>query len=256
MKKIRLIPRLDIKGENLIKGIHLEGLRVLGNPNEFAVNYYKQGADELILMDCVASLYGRNNLSEIISKAAKNIFIPITVGGGIRTVDDAIHLFRCGADKVAINTAAVSNPKLISDMAQLFGSQAVVLSVEAKKTSMDMWEVFTNNGREHTGRDVVDWIKEGVERGAGEVLLTSIDREGTRKGLDLELASAVTSGVSVPIILSGGFGVVEHIRGGLNIDGIDAVAIADALHYKRLTIGQVRSYVKECGYEVRFYEDA
>jgi cyclase len=256
VKKIRLIPRLDIKGENLIKGIHLEGLRVMGNPNEFAVNYYKQGADELILMDCVASLYGRNNLSDIISKAAKNIFIPITVGGGIRTVDDAIHLFRCGADKVAINTAAVSNPKLISDMAQLFGSQAVVLSVEAKKTSMDMWEVFTNNGREHTGRDVVDWIKEGVERGAGEVLLTSIDREGTRKGLDLELASAVTSGVSVPIILSGGFGVVEHIRGGLNIDGVDAVAIADALHYKRLTIGQVRSYAQECGYEVRFYEDA
>ncbi len=256
MKKIRLIPRLDIKGENLIKGIHLEGLRIMGDPNEFAINYYQQGADELLLMDCVASLYGRNNLTDIISKAAKNIFIPITVGGGIRTVEDAIHLFRCGADKVAINTAAVSNPKLISEMAQRFGSQAVVLSVEAKKSSMNMWEVFTNNGREHTGRNVVDWIKEGVERGAGEVLLTSIDREGTRKGLDLELASAVTSGISVPVILSGGLGVVEHIRGGLNLDGIDAVAIADALHYKRLTIGQVRSYAEECGYEVRFYGNA
>jgi cyclase len=256
LKKIRLIPRLDIKGENLIKGIHLEGLRIMGDPNEFAINYYQQGADELLLMDCVASLYGRNNLTDIISKAAKNIFIPITVGGGIRTVEDAIHLFRCGADKVAINTAAVSNPKLISEMAQRFGSQAVVLSVEAKKSSMNMWEVFTNNGREHTGRNVVDWIKEGVERGAGEVLLTSIDREGTRKGLDLELASAVTSGISVPVILSGGLGVVEHIRGGLNLDGIDAVAIADALHYKRLTIGQVRSYAEECGYEVRFYGNA
>lgn len=256
MKKIRFIPRLDIKGNNLIKGIHLEGLRVIGNPNEFAVNYYKQGADELLLMDCVASLYGRNNLSDIVSEAAKNIFIPITVGGGIRSIDDATQLFRCGADKVAINTAAVANPALISDLAQRFGSQAIVLSVEAKKSTPNTWEVFTNNGREHTGKNVIDWIQEGIARGAGEILLTSIDMEGTRKGLDLDLASAVSTKISVPIILSGGIGDIEHIGDGLSAGDVDAIAIADALHYKRLTVEQIRAYARQRGYEVRFYEGA
>ncbi|HAU1940509.1 TPA: imidazole glycerol phosphate synthase subunit HisF, partial [Legionella pneumophila] len=193
MSNVRLIARLDIKGPNLIKGVHLEGLRVVGNPNEYAMAYYAQGADELIYMDTVASLYGRNNLSEIVKTTAENVFIPITVGGGIRSVDDAKQLLRCGADKVAINTAATKNPTLISDIARRFGSQCVVLSIEAKRTVDGRWEVMTDNGREHTGMDVVDWARNGEEFGAGEILLTSIDQEGTRKGFDLELVKQVSS---------------------------------------------------------------
>ena len=172
MKNIRLIPRLDVKSNNLIKGIQLEGLRVLGTPNEFALRYYKQGADELIYMDCVASLYGRNNLHDIVEQAARDVFIPLTVGGGIRSVDDANRLLRCGADKVAVNTAAVSNPHLIADIARCFGSQCMVLSVEAKQLGPGHWEAYTNNGREKTGIDVVDWVRRGVALGAGEILLT------------------------------------------------------------------------------------
>ncbi|HEM0907920.1 TPA: imidazole glycerol phosphate synthase subunit HisF, partial [Legionella pneumophila] len=197
MSNVRLIARLDIKGPNLIKGVHLEGLRVVGNPNEYAMAYYAQGADELIYMDTVASLYGRNNLSEIVKTTAENVFIPITVGGGIRSVDDAKQLLRCGADKVAINTAATKNPTLISDIARRFGSQCVVLSIEAKRTVDGRWEVMTDNGREHTGMDVVDWARNGEEFGAGEILLTSIDQEGTRKGFDLELVKQVSSMVSI-----------------------------------------------------------
>jgi len=185
MRKVRLVARLDIKGPNLIKGIHLEGLRVIGAPNEHALRYYQQGADEFIYMDCVASLYGRNNLGDIVQNAVKDVFVPITVGGGIRSVEDATHLLRCGADKVAVNTAAVANPKLISDIARRFGSQCMVLSIEAKQIGPDRWEVFTDNGRERTGLDVVVWVKQGVALGAGEILLTSVDREGTRKGFDI-----------------------------------------------------------------------
>jgi cyclase len=185
MRKIRLIARLDIKGPNLIKGVHLEGLRVIGSPNEYALKYYQQGADELIYMDCVASLYGRNSLEEIIQNAAKDVFVPMTVGGGIRSVEDATNLLRCGADKVAVNTAAVANPQLISGISQRFGSQCMVLSIEAKQVGPDKWEVFTDNGRERTGLDVIDWVKKGVDLGAGEILLTSVDREGTRKGFDI-----------------------------------------------------------------------
>ncbi|HAU2049736.1 TPA: imidazole glycerol phosphate synthase subunit HisF, partial [Legionella pneumophila] len=211
MSNVRLIARLDIKGPNLIKGVHLEGLRVVGNPNEYAMAYYAQGADELIYMDTVASLYGRNNLSEIVKTTAENVFIPITVGGGIRSVDDAKQLLRCGADKVAINTAATKNPTLISDIARRFGSQCVVLSIEAKRTVNGRWEVMTDNGREHTGMDVVDWARNGEEFGAGEILLTSIDQEGTRKGFDLELVKQVSSMVSIPVIASGGMGKLEDL---------------------------------------------
>nr|Q9RDX2.1 RecName: Full=Imidazole glycerol phosphate synthase subunit HisF; AltName: Full=IGP synthase cyclase subunit; AltName: Full=IGP synthase subunit HisF; AltName: Full=ImGP synthase subunit HisF; Short=IGPS subunit HisF [Legionella pneumophila]CAB65215.1 HisF protein [Legionella pneumophila] len=212
MSNVRLIARLDIKGPNLIKGVHLEGLRVVGNPNEYAMAYYAQGADELIYMDTVASLYGRNNLSEIVKTTAENVFIPITVGGGIRSVDDAEQLLRCGADKVAINTAATKNPTLISDIARRFGSQCVVLSIEAKRTVNGRWEVMTDNGREHTGMDVVDWARNGEKFGAGEILLTSIDQEGTRKGFDLELVKQVSSMVSIPVIASGGMGKLEEFN--------------------------------------------
>src|SRR6185437_12546090 len=187
MRTVRLIARLDIKAPNLIKGIHLEGLRVIGDPNVYARRYYEQGADELIYMDIVASLYERNSLTDIVEKATRNVFVPLTVGGGVRSVEDARKLLASGADKVGINTAAVRRPALIAEIAQRFGSQAVVLSIEAKRSSPGHWEAYTDNGREHTGLDVVAWAKRATELGAGEILLTSVDQEGTRKGLDVAL---------------------------------------------------------------------
>jgi imidazole glycerol-phosphate synthase subunit HisF len=253
-RSIRLIARLDIKGPNLIKGIHLEGLRVIGAPNEHALRYYHQGADELIYMDCVASLYGRNNLREIVRSAAQDVFIPMTVGGGIRSVDDVTELLRCGADKVAVNTAAVARPQLLTEIAQRFGSQCLVLSIEAKQIGPERWEAYTDNGRERTGLDVIAWVKRGVELGAGEVLLTSVDREGTRRGYDVALARAVTAEVSVPVIASGGMGkpadVIEVVEQG----NADAVAMADILHYQRATVGDVRHAVQSAGITVRSYE--
>lgn len=254
MSNIRIIARLDIKGVNLIKGIHLEGLRVIGSPSEFALNYYLQGADELIYMDSVASLYGRNHLGEIIKAAAKDIFVPMTVGGGIRSVDDVTQILRFGADKVAINTAAVASPNLISDVARRFGSQCMVLSIEAKQVGVDRWEVYTENGRERTGLDVVEWVKRGVQMGAGEILLTSVDMEGTRKGFDINLVKAVSSEVSVPVIASGGMGDPKDIVPVVNIGGADAVAIADILHYKRSRISDIRAAAKNAGIMVRAYE--
>lgn len=251
MGNLRIIPRLDIKGSNLIKGIRLEGLRVIGDPQEYAIKYYEEGADELIYMDIVASLYGRNNLSEIISRAAKNIFIPITVGGGIRTVDDARHILRSGADKVAINTAAIARPGLITDVARQFGSQAMVLSIEAKNVGPRRWEAYTDNGRERTGLDVIDWVKQAMELGAGEVLLTSVDREGTRKGFDLELIRAVSEVIRVPLIASGGMGTFEHFYEAGTFGRADAIAMADVLHYGRLTISDIRNQAIERGMSVR-----
>lgn len=251
MSNVRLIPRLDIKGPNLIKGIHLEGLRVVGDPQEFAIRYYQAGADELIYMDIVASLYGRNNLSDIIRRAADNVYIPITVGGGIRTVDDARHLLRSGADKVAINTAAIGRPDLISEVAHRFGSQAMVLSIEAKEITPGKWEAYTDNGREKTGRDVIEWVQRGVELGAGEVLLTSVDREGTRKGFDLNLIKAVSAAVSVPVIASGGMGSADHMVAAAKVGGADAIAMADVLHYGRTTLQQLRHAALDANLAVR-----
>ncbi len=254
MRKIRLIARLDVKGPNLIKGIHLEGLRVIGSPNVHALRYYEQGADELIYMDCVASLYGRNSLGDIVRSAAQDVFIPMTVGGGIRSVGDATHLLRSGADKVAVNTAAVANPQLISDIARQFGSQCMVLSIEAKYIGPDRWEVYTDNGREKTGLDVIDWVKRGVALGAGEVLLTSVDREGTRKGFDVAMLKAVTQEVGVPVIASGGMGKPEDLLDAVQMGAADAVAMADVLHYGRATIGDIRAVAQAAGIEVRAFE--
>jgi cyclase len=254
VKNIRLIARLDIKGPNLIKGIHLEGLRVMGSPNEHALRYYLQGADELIYMDCVASLYGRNHLGDIVKAAAKDIFVPMTVGGGIRSVDDASEILREGADKVAVNTAAVANPQLISDIARRFGSQCMVLSIEAKQIGPESWEVYTDNGRERTGLDVIEWVKRAVALGAGEVLLTSVDREGTRKGFDIALVKALTAEISVPVIASGGMGKPEDLLDVVREGGADAVAMADILHYKRAEIGEIRAVAEAAGLGVRHYE--
>jgi cyclase len=256
VRNVRLIARLDIKGPNLIKGIHLEGLRVIGSPAEHALRYYAQGVDELLYMDCVASLYGRNHLGDIVRSAAENIFVPMTVGGGIRSVEDATQILRAGADKVAVNTAAVANPQLITDIARRFGSQCMVLSIEAKQIGQQRWEVYTDNGRERTGLDVIDWVKRGVAMGAGEILLTSVDREGTRKGFDIDLVRAVTTEASVPVIASGGMGKIEDGVAVAREGGADAVAMADILHYKRAGVGEIRAHAKAAGLDVRDYAQA
>ena len=248
---IRLIARLDIKGPNLVKTVHLEGLRVLGDPQTFATQYYLDGADELIYMDVVASLYGRNNLTEIITHTAQNIFIPLTVGGGVRSLDDANKLLRAGADKVAINTAATKNPKLLSELALSIGSQSVVLSIEAKKNSASTWEAYTDSGREKTGLDVVEWAIQGERLGAGEILLTSVDQEGTKKGFDLDLLKAVTDAVGIPVIASGGLGSVDHLEQAVKVGKVQAVAMADILHYKKSDLKKIRIEVQDRGIEVR-----
>lgn len=250
MAGLRIIPRLDVKGANLIKGIRLEGLRVVGDPHAFALRYYAQGADELVFMDIVASLYQRNNLTDIIARAADQIYIPITVGGGIRSLADVHTMLRSGADKVAINTAAIARPELISEVSGRFGSQCMVLSVEAKRCGPHQWEAYTDNGREHTGLDVVSWIERAVKLGAGEVMLTAVDQEGTRKGLDIELMRAVNSRVSVPVIASGGFSDPLDLKRASDV-GTSGVAIADALHWQRTTIAQVKQQARALGLEVR-----
>ncbi len=232
--KVRIIPRLDIKGPNVVKGIHLEGLRVLGRPQDFARMYYEQGADELIYLDMVASLYGRNNLAEVVSRAARELYIPLTVGGGIRSVRDIQRLLRAGADKVAINTAALRNPQLIRDGANAFGSQCIVVYIEAKQRGLDRYECLTDNARERSGIDVFDWVRKAQDLGAGEILLTSIDREGTGKGYDLELTARVTELVDIPIIASGGAGRPEHIEAVIRKGKADAVCAASLFHYALL----------------------
>lgn len=251
MANIRIIPRLDIKGPNLIKGIQLEGLRVIGDPNEYAQKYYEAGADEIIYMDVVASLYGRNSLDDIVRHTAQNVFVPITVGGGIRSVEDVNRALRAGADKTAINTAAVKCPELITEVSNTFGSQCMVLSIEAKHTSDGEWQAFTDNGREKTGLDVIEWAKRGEELGAGEILLTSVDHEGMRSGFDCDLVRTVSSAVSIPVIASGGFGKMEHLFDVVDNGLADAVAIADALHYSRMELSDIRSAALEKGINVR-----
>jgi cyclase len=251
MKKIRLIPRLDIKGPKVIKGIHLEGLRVVGDPQEFARRYYDQGADELLYVDVVASLYGRNSLHDIVQSAARDVFVPLTVTGGLRSVDDVRLMLRSGADKVGINTAATKRPELIREVARKFGSQCMVLSIEAKQVAPGRWEAYTDNGREKTGLDVIEWVQRGVELGAGEILLTSVDREGTREGFDTSLVAAVSAVVPVPVIASGGMGCLEDVATVVREGAADAVAMADMLHYGRATIAEIRAAARAAGLTVR-----
>ncbi len=252
MANVRLIARLDIKAPNLIKGVHLEGLRKIGDPQQFAQAYYAAGADEILYMDIVASLYNRNSLSDIVRYTAERIFIPITVGGGIRSLRDVEIALRAGADKVAINTGAIARPQLIGEVAKRFGSQCMVLSIEAKRVGgQSQWEAFTDNGREHTGIDVIEWAKRAVNEGAGEILLTSVDQEGTRKGFDVELTRAVSDAVSVPLIASGGMGNVDHLIDVVQNGRADAVAMADVLHYRRLELADIRAAASDAGIVVR-----
>lgn len=250
MRHVRIIGRLDIKGPNLIKGVRLEGLRVVGDPNEHAVAYYQAGIDELLFIDIVASLYQRNNLSDIISRAADQVYVPITVGGGLRSLDDVSRMLNSGADKVAINTAAIARPGLVTEVARRYGSQCMVLGVEAKRVAPGRWEAYTDNGRERTGRDVIDWVRQGVDLGAGEVLITSVDQEGTRKGFDLALVQQVCDAVRVPITASGGFGAPGDLA-AVGTTGVSGIAIADALHWKRMTVAQIKDQARAAGLDVR-----
>lgn len=227
---IRIIPRLDIKGPNLVKGVHLEGLRVLGKPSAFARYYYEEGADELVFMDVVASLYGRNSLLEIVEQTANEIFIPLVVGGGLRSISDIRDVLRAGADKVTLNTAAVGRPEFITEASRQFGSSTIVVSIEAMKRG-DRYEAFTDNGRERTGLDAIDWAVRAAELGAGELLVTSIEKEGTGRGYDLELTRAIAERVEVPVVACGGAGKPSDVLEVIDA-GASAACLASMLHYE------------------------
>ena len=231
MKTVRIIPRLDIKGPNLVKGIHLEGLRVLGKPSDFAKYYYEHGADELMFMDIVASLYERNSLHDIISETVKSIFIPITVGGGLRSITDIKEVLRVGADKVCLNTAALKNPQLIKDASRMFGSSTIVVAIEAIKESNGRYLAYTDNGREYTGIDVFEWAQKVAQLGAGEIVITSVDREGTGQGYDLDLISRISNLVGIPVIAHGGAGKQEHVLNVLKDGNISSAMISSLFHY-------------------------
>jgi len=248
---VRLIARLDIKGPNVIKGIHLEGLRIIGAPAEIARRYYEQSIDEIIYMDTVASLYGRNNILGVVEEAARSIFVPLTVGGGIRTVEDVVKALRSGADKVAINTAAIRRPEFIREAASVFGSQCIVLSVEAKQRGPGQWEALTDNGREKTDVDVLEWVSRAEQLGAGEILITSVDMEGTRKGFDLTLIRAVHERVRIPVIASGGAGSADHVVALARERISDAIACASIFHYGTAPVAAVKTSLAGAGIEVR-----
>jgi cyclase len=235
MRTVRIIPRLDIKGPNLVKGIHLEGLRVLGKPSDFAKYYYEQGADELMFMDVVASLYERNSLQDIITETAKSIFIPITVGGGIRNLNDIKSMLRIGADKVSINTAAIKRPEFIREASEEFGSSTIVISIEAIKNSDGNYYAFVDNGREFTGVEILEWVQKVQHLGAGELFITSVDRDGTGKGIDFELTKSIFESVSIPIIAHGGIGSIKDVESAFESEFIDSISIGSALHYDALS---------------------
>ena len=251
MTSVRIIARLDVKAPYLIKGVHLEGLRKLGDPQTFAEKYYNDGIDEIIYIDSVASLYERNTIVDIVRHTAENVFIPITAGGGVRSVDDARELLRVGADKIAICTAALKTSSLISEIASTLGSQCMVLSVQAKSRADGGWEAYCDQGREHTGRDVLEWVREAEQLGAGEILLTSIDQEGTYRGFDLDLLRAVSSRVSIPVIAIGGMGSVDHAGAAISAGGATAVAVAGFLHYEKSSVPEIRDGLRDLGHQVR-----
>lgn len=228
---VRIIPKIDIKGPNLVKGVNLEGLRVLGNPAFFAKRYYQDGADELIFQDVVASLYGRNSLYEIIKKTADEIFIPLTVGGGIRSIGDIKTILRAGADKVSINTFAHENPEFLSEASNTFGTSTIVVSIEAIKQQNGDYLAFTDNGRNGTGKEVVKWCEYVEKKGAGEILLTSVDKDGTGSGMDLTLIEKVCNCVNIPVVVNGGIGNIQNIKNVLENNKVSGLAISSILHY-------------------------
>ncbi len=242
---LRIIPRLDIKNNTIVKGIHMEGLRVVGVPADASKKYYEQGADELLYLDVVASLYERNSLIEIIRDIADHIFVPLTVGGGIRTIENIREILRAGADKVAINTAAIKRPEFIREASKKFGSQCIIGSIEVKRMGEDKWEAYVDTGREATGVDAFEWAQKLVDLGAGELLVTSIDHEGTQRGMGIELIKKIARHVSVPVIACGGCGNPDHLVELIQQTNVSAVACASIFHYDKLTITAVKEYLRD-----------
>lgn len=250
MRNIRIIPRLDIKGPNVVKGIHMEGLRIVGRPAELARKYYEAGADELIAMDIVASLYGRSPDFDLMRSIANELFIPLTMGGGIQSLHDITNFLRAGADKVVINTYATRNPQLLSEAVRQFGSQCVVLSVEAKRTPNGSWEAYTDGGREHSGKDAIEWVKQALSLGVGEILLASVDRDGTKKGYDLDLLRTVTSFATVPVIVHGGARDAPSLLAAIEARA-DALSLGSILHYDECTVGSLKKELAAVGIPIR-----
>lgn len=246
----RIIPCLDVTDGRVVKGINFVELRDAGDPVEIARRYDEQGADELTFLDITASSDNRGLILHIIEQVASQVFIPLTVGGGVRAVEDVRRLLNAGADKVSMNTAAVVNPQLVADASGRFGSQCIVVAIDAKRVG-DHWEVFTHGGRKPTGMDAVAWAKKMVELGAGELLLTSMDRDGTKSGFDLELTRAISDAVDVPIIASGGVGNLDHLVDGVKQGGADAVLAASIFHFGEYSVGQAKHYMADHGIEVR-----
>lgn len=247
----RIIPCLDLKNGRVVKGTNFVGLRDAGDPVEAAIEYDKQGADELVLLDITASSDARDIMTEIVSQVASHIFIPFTVGGGIRTVEDFTGILRAGADKVSVNSAALKDPSLISRAAQKFGSQCVVVAMDAKRSAPGKWTLYLNGGRVDTGKDALEWAKEAEALGAGEILLTSMDCDGVKNGYDLELTRAVSQAVSIPVIASGGAGKLEHFADAFEKGCADAVLAASLFHFKEIAIPDLKEYLAGRGISVR-----
>ncbi|MGH9209568.1 MAG: imidazole glycerol phosphate synthase subunit HisF [Acidimicrobiales bacterium] len=252
MRNVRVIPCLDVDAGRVVKGVNFVGLRDAGDPVELAARYDAEGADELVFLDITASSDGRDTIVDVARRTAEQVFIPFTVGGGIRSVDDARALLRVGADKVSVNSAAVERPELIGELATEFGAQCVVLAIDARRTDDgNSFEVLTHGGRQPTDRRAVCWAEEGVERGAGEILLTSMDRDGTRDGFDLALTRAVCGAVDVPVIASGGVGTLDHLVSGVLEGGADAVLAASIFHFGERTVREAKAHLTAAGVTVR-----
>lgn len=247
----RIIPCLDVTAGRVVKGVSFVELRDAGDPVEIARRYDEQGADELTFLDITASSDDRNIIFHIIEKVAEQVFIPLTVGGGVRAVQDVRNLLNAGADKVSINTSAVTNPQLVEDAAGRYGSQCIVVAIDAKQVAPGKWEVFTHGGRKATGLDAVEWAQKMQSLGAGEILLTSMDQDGQKKGFDLGLTKAVTDALEIPVIASGGVGNLQHLADGVRIGGADAVLAASIFHFGEYTVQQAKSYMAQQGIEVR-----
>lgn len=256
MKTARIIPCLDVTDGRVVKGVNFVGLRDAGDPVELAERYDADGADELVFLDITATSDGRETMADVVRRTAEKVFIPFTIGGGIRTVDDARTMLRAGADKVSVNSAAVARPELISEIAAVFGNQCVVCAIDARRRAVDGsaaegWEVYVAGGRTPTGIDTIEWARRAEELGAGEILLTSMDRDGTRDGFDLELTAAVSAAVGVPVIASGGVGTLDHLVDGVVIGGADAVLAASIFHFNDHAIAEAKAHMSAAGVVVR-----
>ncbi len=251
----RIIPCLDVENGRVVKGVNFVNIRDAGDPVEIAMRYNEQGADEVCFLDITASHEGRDTTVHTVEKIAEHVFIPLTVGGGIRSVDDIRTMLNAGADKVSINTAAIHNPDLVRESAQRFGSQCIVVAIDAKRVAdvdgLPRWEIFTHGGRKPTGIDAVAWAVKMAELGAGEILLTSMDRDGTKNGFELGVTRAITDSVEIPVIASGGVGTLDHLVEGISLGGADAVLAASIFHFGEYTVPQAKAYMAEHGIEVR-----